>query len=129
VARVVILSSQSIFAEGVAASLQQKLATESLFIVDAHQPDALEQVLAKRPTCVILEATDAEVAKCCPLTELLDALPSLAIIRLDPEQDRIQVVTSQQHRAIHMSDLVEVITGGGVGQTTGKEVNRNDAVR
>ena len=109
--RVAILSSQSIFAEGIAASLRQRLDERSLLIVDAREANSLQRVLAARPSSIILDATDAIVAECCPLERLLAALPSLTIIRLDPQLDRIQVVTSQQHRAGQMSDLLDVISG------------------
>lgn len=109
--RVAILSSQSIFAEGVAASLRQRLDDQSLLIVDARQANPLQQVLAARPRSVVLDATDAVIAQYCPLDRLLDALPSLTVIRIDPQHDRIQVVTSTQHRADQMSDLLDVITG------------------
>lgn len=109
--RVAILSSQSIFAEGVVAHLRQQLDEQSLLVVDARQANPLQRVLAAQPNSIILDATDAIVAKDCPLEQLLDALPSLTIIRLNPQQDRMQVVTSHQHRADQMSDLMNVISG------------------
>lgn len=107
--RVAVLSSQSIFAEGVVASLRQQLGEQSLFIVDARQADPLQQVLAMRPNGVILDATDALIAEQCPLDGLLDALPSLTVIRLDPQKDRFQVVMSEQHCGGQLSDLIDVI--------------------
>ncbi len=107
--RVVILSSRSLFAEGVAARLRRSLAQDELLTIDARQDDALGQVVAARPVAVVLDATDPDVTRHCPLGALLTALPSLKIIRLDPEQDQIQVVTSEQREAGHMQDLIEVI--------------------
>lgn len=107
--RVVILSSQSIFAEGVAARLKQHLDGQSLLIVDTREPDALQRVIAAHPTAVILDVSDSETERSCSLGTLLDALPALTLIRLDPSQDQVQVVTSEQ-RAVHqVQDIVQVI--------------------
>lgn len=107
--RVAVLSSQSIFAEGIVAGLKQKLNEQSLFIVDARQDDPLQRVLDTHPTSVILDATDDIIAEHCPLDGLLNALPSLTVIRLDPQQDRIQVVMSKEHCGGQLSDLIKVI--------------------
>lgn len=107
--RVAVLSSQSIFAEGVVANLRQHLGEQSLFIVDARQADPLQSLLEMRPTGVILDATDELIAEHCPLERLLDALPTLTVIRLNPQQDRIQVVMSEQHCGGQLSDLIDVI--------------------
>jgi hypothetical protein len=107
---VAILSSQSIFAEGVVASLRQQFDDQTLLIVDARQANSLQRVLVAHPSSVILDASDALVAECCPLDRLFDALPSLTVIRLDPKQDWMQVVTSHPHHASHMSDLLKIIS-------------------
>lgn len=107
--RVVILSSRSIFAEGVAARLRHHLNTDEIRVVDAQQPDAMQSLIALQPTQVILEAADETVARHCPLESLLSALPDLRVIRLDPQQEYIQVVTSQQRTIGQISDLMDVI--------------------
>lgn len=108
---IAILSSQSIFAEGVAASLRQQLGEQTLLMIDTRQANPLQKVLAAHPSSVIFDASDAIVAKYCPLDRLFEAMPSLTVIRLDPQQDQIQVVTSQQHRVDQMSDVLNVISG------------------
>lgn len=107
--RVVLLTSRSIFAEGVASRLRRALAEHELQTVDARQPEALELVVSAQPHVVILDGTDPEVTQHCPLGTLLSALPSLTVIRLDPEHDVIQVVTSQQRDAGQVQDLLAVI--------------------
>ena len=85
------------------------MAQDELLTIDAREDNALEQVIAAKPVAVILDATDPDVTRNCPLGVLLTALPSLKVIRLDPQQDHIQVVTSEQREAEHMQDLIEVI--------------------
>jgi hypothetical protein len=117
-ARVVILSGRSLFVEGVANRLRQHLTEQDVHTVDARQADALAQVLAIQPTSVILDATDADVTQHCPLDELLNALPRLRLIRLDPQQDQMQVVTSQQRPVGRVSELIEVITAPSLPSNT-----------
>ncbi len=107
--RVVILSGHSLFAEGVANRLRQYLQQVELEIVDPRQPDVMLQVAAARPSIVILDMTDTVVTRFCSLSKLLRSLPALKVIRLDPQQEQIQIVTSEQRSAVEVHDLVEVI--------------------
>ena len=111
--RVVILSSHSLYVEGIASRLRQHLDEDAIHTVDARQTAALERVIAARPSVVILDETDPEVARQFSLSTLLNALPMLTIIRLDVQQDQIQVVTSEQRSVEHVSDLIAVITTTG----------------
>ena len=111
--RVIILSSRSLFVEGVATRLRQHLAEQDVVTVDARQADVLTSVVAAQPSVVILDATDVEAAQACPVGDLLKALPSLKIIRLDPQQNQIQVVVSEQRVVHEVRDLIDVI---GLGE-------------
>jgi hypothetical protein len=108
-AEIVILSSRSLFAEGVATRLRQYLGEHALALVDARQPDALQAVIAAEPEAVILDAGDDEVTRLAPLGVLLSALPALRILRLDAQRDEIQVVTSQRHEARQARDLIDIL--------------------
>jgi hypothetical protein len=106
---VVVLSSHTLFAEGVSSRLQTRAETLSLSIVDARSSTALEQIIALEPHAVIVDASDWETGFHCPINQLLASLPALKIIRLDPEQSGFQVVTSAQHIASEVDDLLDVI--------------------
>ncbi len=107
--RVAVLSSQSLFAEGVATRLKQHLKSDSLVLVDARRDDALDQVVAAQPSAVIVDAGDAAAEQFCSLGKLLEALPLLTIIRLDPHSSMVQVVTSAERRISQVQDLIEMI--------------------
>ncbi len=134
-ARVVILSSRTLFAEGVAARLRQQLGEHELRSVDACAPDALSLVIQAQPDAVVLDGTDAAVTQHCPLGTLIAALPWLVIIQLDPGRDQIRVVTSQQRGADDVHDLIEVIRSakrrpvieGGEGETLSPSTTHADA--
>ena len=80
-----------------------------LEILDPRQPDVVTQIAAAQPSIVILDGGDSETSRFCSLSQLLRSLPELRIIRLDPEQDQVQVVTSEQCPAVEVRDLADVI--------------------
>lgn len=106
---VVILSSQSLFAEGVVSRLRQYLQHTEFEIVDPRQSDAMLRIVTIQPSIVFLDITDNEAARLCSLSKLLFSLPKLKIIRLDPQHGQIQVVTSEQRPAVNVRDLIEII--------------------
>jgi hypothetical protein len=98
-----------LFAEGIASRLRQYPRMADVKIVDPRQPDPIAQIAAAQPSFVILDGSDSGTSRLCPLSQLLHSLPELRIICLDPEQDQVQVVTSEQCPAVKVHDLVEVI--------------------
>ncbi len=106
---VVILSGRSLFAEGIASRLREHLQLAEFEIVDPRQPDAMAQIAAAQPSIVILDGTDSGVTQFYFLSKLLFSFPKLKVICLDPQQEQIQVVSSEQHPALKVRDLVEVI--------------------
>ncbi len=107
--RVIVLSGQSLFAEGMAARLSQQLGHQRLMIINAREPEALQRVIAADPAVVILDAADQDIARLCPLSNLLNALPAVKIVRLHVQNDQIQVVTSHRRSAGQVQDLVALI--------------------
>ena len=108
-AKIVVLSSRSLFAEGVAARLRQFLGETEPSLIDARQPNALQDVIAAAPTAVILDAGDEEISRLAPLSVLLTALPALRIIRLDVQREEIQVITSQRREIAQARDLIDIL--------------------
>ena len=107
--QVIVLSSRSLFTEGVASRLRQQLGDVQLQTIDARQANALEQVIQAQPAALILDAGEMPLAQDCPLTQLWNALPDLKIIRLDPQRKQVQVLTSQQRPAGEARDLLDLI--------------------
>lgn len=123
VPQVVILSTRSLFVEGVASRLRQHLPEQAMQVVDARRQDALAQVVAAHPASVIVDAADPEATHHCSLSDLFNAMPLLTVIRLDPQHEQIQVVTSQKRQVDRVHDLVTVIQAaikeeGGDPQTS-----------
>lgn len=112
---VVVLTSHTLYAEGVTSRLQARADSLDLNIVDARNSTAMEEIINLAPQAVIVDVSDTEASLNCPINQLLASLPKLKIIRLDPEQAGFQLVTSAQHVAHEVEDLLEVITGGTNG--------------
>lgn len=107
--RVVILSGHSLFAEGVASRLKKHLDRLDLQVVDIADQDVLSKIVSLNPATVILDAMDADTSTAIPLSALLKALPEVTVIRLDPQQSQVQVVTSEERMLGEVKDLIEVI--------------------
>jgi hypothetical protein len=106
---IVILSSGSVFAESIASRLRQQLAASNLHTINSRQADTLQQVIAAQPVLVIAEKADNRLEQVCPLNSLLAAFPKLTVIRLDAQQERMQVVTSEHRSSSGMSGLMTAI--------------------
>lgn len=107
--RVAVLSNRSVFIEGVAVRLRQLLESEALLLVDAYQDDALHQVVAARPSVVIMDAGETASGQFCRLGQLLEALPLLTIIGLDVRSGSVRVVISAERRIGQAQDLLGMI--------------------
>jgi DNA-binding NarL/FixJ family response regulator len=107
--RVVVLGKPSLFTEGIAARLGQHADQVELVVVDSREADAMARAIAARPAVVLVEANDEHVDRPCPLGDLLEAVPAVRLIRLDPSEDRIRVVTSEQRTVNDPIDLINVV--------------------
>ena len=107
--RVVVLSGRTLFAEGIAAGLRRNMENREFRTLDTRQPEVIEHLVASEPSVVILDATDEVIKLRCPLDRLLDALPALTVLRLDPQRGLLHVVTSRQRSVRSMSDIVGII--------------------
>ena len=110
--RVVVLSSHSLYVEGVLARLMAFENTLDLHVVDADHTDALDQIIALQPTAVIVDASDKDTNDNCPLGKLLRDLPYVRIIRLDPINKGFQLVTSEQREADEVQELLAILKPG-----------------
>ena len=107
--RVVVLATPSLFTEGIARRLGEHADQIELMVVDSREADAMARTMAARPTVILFEARDGNVEHPCPLGQLLETTPMVRLIRLDPSQDQIQVVTSEQRTVREPIDLISTV--------------------
>jgi len=106
---IVILSGRSLLADGVASQLRQADLDLDFHVVNPRQPGAIDQIVSVNPSVVIMDGTDRELAEFCPLGQLVDSLPTVRIIWLNPQQEHVQLVTSELRVATQVSDLIDLI--------------------
>ena len=106
---VVILSSHSLFAEGIASRLRQYPQRVDVRFVDPQQQDYVEQISEIRPAVVIIDAIDTISTQCCLLCDLLSTLDRVTILRLDVQQNDIRLITSTQKQFDEVRDILEII--------------------
>ncbi len=107
--RVVILTGHTLFAEGLISRLREHNDRLDLQIVEPEDGDCLAKVVALRPYAVILDASERLTASGCTIGALLQRLPTVKIICLDPKERAIQIVTSEQRQAGKALELLEMI--------------------
>jgi DNA-binding NarL/FixJ family response regulator len=107
--RIVILSTHSLFAEGIASRLRQYPERAEVHFVDPQHPDYLETISTIRPAAVLIDAADTDLTQCCMLCELLVALPHLTVIRLEVQERDLRVFTSVQCRFNQAQDLLDIV--------------------
>ncbi len=108
--RIVILSGQSLFAEGIASRLKEYPHEINVAVVDPDGPDCFELISAHKPSVIILDASDGITTALCPLNRLLALVPDLKVIHLDSQKEQVQVVTSEQHEAAGVDDLIRMLS-------------------
>lgn len=104
--RVLILSDQPLFAQGVHALIQASDAAEVVGVepCDEH---AVETVRDLRPDIIIFEDTQGSPSSLFPM--LLDVLPNVRLIRLSLEKNVMRVYDEAQFTAAGAQDLVRAL--------------------
>jgi len=106
---IVILSSHSLFADGVASRLREYPQRIDVRFVDPQQPDYIEQINAIQPAAIVIDAANGESPQCCPLCNLLVSFSNLTIFYLEAQQNDIQIVTSVRHSLNEIRDLIDIV--------------------
>lgn len=109
--RVVILSSHSLFAEGVASRLRENPQRLEVHFVDPQQPDYIEQIHTIQPAAILIAAADPISSPCSSLCKLLMSFFNVTIICLQAQNKEIQIIKSVQHDLNELKDLVAIVEG------------------
>ncbi len=107
--RVVIISGQSLFAEGVASRLEQFPETTGLEVMHPQQSDLKARLTDIQPVVIIMDSNDAETAHLCPIITLMHTMPDSKIVCLDSQKEQVQVITSRNYPAPDIRDLIKAI--------------------
>ena len=109
--KVVILSAQSLFIEGIISRLKKYPQRVDLTIIDpVVHTNYVEQIIKLHPSTLILDSLKDDQKNMHPLSLLLKDLPSLRVIYLDIMKNTIQVVNSSTLAVERVGELLEIIT-------------------
>ena len=111
----VALYGSSLFLIGIEGSLRAEPGLEIVHI----QPDAADERLLREVMDVSLLAFDVHEASPELIQALLKEAPHLALLALDPESDRLLVLSGQVSGARTIGDLIQVIRKHGELLTIG----------
>lgn len=104
-ARVFILASQSLFAQGVHSLLSGQPGIE--IVGSASDPGALAQARALAPDVVLIEARGEEQSRLA--AQVLESLPGVKVIGLSLEDNCIHTYYQQMKQGRRVEDLLETI--------------------
>jgi hypothetical protein len=105
---VVILSSHSLFIEGVASRLRQYPQRVDVQFVDPQQPDFIPQIKSIRPAVILVHSTDPEDEQPRLFCDLLTVLSNVTIIRLGAKHKEAQIVTSTKRKINEVRDIIDI---------------------
>ncbi len=109
--KVVILTAQSLFIEGIISRLKKYAHRIDLTIIDpVKDTNYVEQIIKLQPSTLILDSLKDKTQNFHPLPLLLKDLPSLRVIYLDMMKNTIQVVNSSTLAVERVRELLEIIT-------------------
>lgn len=106
---IVILSSRTLFVEGLVRRLRQTFCSGDVLVVDPSSETAFDEISVTSPKTILLDSTDLNATRFCHQYNLLNQFPSLRLVQIDPERERLHVLTSESHQAHRVQDLLDII--------------------
>jgi hypothetical protein len=115
----VALYGDSLFLHGIARSLEGEPCLEVVRI-QPGTPEALSPAAALDASLLVFDIHEASPEL---ILTLFKKAPHLSLLALDPESDRLMVLSSQASGARTIEDLMEVIQRHGEAETPGRRVD------
>jgi len=111
-ARVVLLSKQTLLAEGIMTLLQQHVEGVEFLIIEGSHAEALTQVAVDCPLVIFLDDGTLPNFGSTTLGRLLQIIPTVRVIRLDTHSEQAQIIDCELRSIVGSSDLVDLINQG-----------------
>ena len=108
--KIVVLSKQSLLADGIASLLRAQSHQFKVEILDAVKTQNISEELSiRKPEIIIVDASDSNLLAEVPISSLLELLPMTKIIQFNSCNDKIQVFTSEQWHMQESSSLISIL--------------------
>ena len=115
----VVLYGDSLFLHGIARSLEGEPCLE-VVCIQPGTPEALPPAAALGASLLVFDIHEASPEL---ILALFKKTPHLSLLALDPEDDRLIVLSGQASGARTIEDLMEVIQRHGQAETPGRRVD------
>lgn len=103
-----ILTGRSLLTDGIVSKLAQSTHAIEIEVIDMCQPDPLKTIVDGTPAVLVVDQDDPEY--CEKLKDrLLEALPIVRIIFLNPESPKFRVIQSIERKMTNLDDLLSEI--------------------
>ena len=107
--KIAILTGHSLLADGLVSRLRDYPEAAELKVFDGRELDILNQLIAFKPSVLILEEEETQSNNACSLKKILALLPNLLVIYLHLGRPEVQVIQSEQCPANGVKELLEII--------------------
>lgn len=107
--RVIVLSNQNIFSEGVVSRLRQHALVDEVHFFDSEDDNSIQKVFELAPSVIIVDSSAEGDPKCSLVSELLNFFPSITILRLRLQEKDVQVITSSPKTVMNVQDLIDLV--------------------
>ena len=107
--KIAILTGHSLLADGLVSRLRDYPEAAELKVFDGQEADILNQLIAFKPSVLILEEEETQSNNACSLKKILALLPNLLVIYLHLGRPEVQVIQSEQCPANGVKELLEII--------------------
>lgn len=94
--------------DGIVSKLAHSIRAGEFEVIDMCQSDPLKLILDIKPIVLVVDQDDPEFCKKLK-DKILEALPIVRIIFLDPESPKLRVVQSVERKMLDLDDLLDEI--------------------
>ena len=123
--KVFILTGRSLLTDGIVSKLAQSTHASEFEVIDMCQSDPLRTIIDGIPAVLVVDQDDPEF--CEKLKDkVLEALPVVRIIFLNPKSPKLRVVQSIERKMICLDDLLNEIE---TNVANGLSINLQQSIR
>jgi hypothetical protein len=106
--KVVVLTGNSLLAQGMVSRLRQYSRLLELLEVDLATPNSLRQVSEFQPEIIIFDESDFTDSRQTLFVNLLNTIPDAILVELRMENPNVQMIQSVRYTASSADELVQL---------------------
>lgn len=107
--KVVVLTGQSLLAQGIISNLRKSSFSLEVESLDIERADLVDTLVLLKPEIVIMEASQRQRDESCSLNRLFELLPNLIVLEVNLNNSSVQLIRSDLYDAGGFAGLLNVI--------------------